>query len=100
MSVKLKDVAITYNLGLNKQIGSKQLFYGYSEIYGTYVYISYNIIIAVKTSLQWYVTDEWFSRTTTNHKREVSKLENCIVTVSKEFFNSTLQGLKFNKLLR
>jgi|688.fasta_scaffold237923_2 hypothetical protein len=100
MAVKLKEVAITYNLGFNKQIDSKQLFYGYSEIYGTHIYISYNTIIAVKTNLQWYVTDEWFSRTTTNHKREVSKMENCIVTVSKEFFDSTLQGLRVNKLIR
>jgi hypothetical protein len=100
MSVKLKEVAVTYNLGLNKQIGAKQLFYGYSEIYGTHVYISYNTIIAVKSNMQWYVTDEWFSRTTTSHKREVSKMENCIVTVSKEFFDSTLQGLRVNKLIR
>jgi len=100
MSVKLKDVAITYNLGLNKQIGSKQLFYGYSDIYGTHVYISYNTIIAVKTNMQWYLTDEWFSSTTTRHKKEVINRENCIVTVSKEFFDSTLQGLRVNKLIR
>ena len=100
MTVKLKDIVITYNLGLNKQIGSKQLFYGYSNIYDTHIYISYDTVIAVKTSMQWYVTDEWFSRTTTTHKREVSKRENCIVTVSKEFFESTLQGLRVNKLIR
>jgi hypothetical protein len=99
MTVKLKDVAISYNLGLNKQVGAKQLFFGYSNIYGTHIYISYNTIIAVFYNMQWYVTDEWFSRTTTNHKREVSKRENCIVTVSKEFFDSTLQGLRVNKLL-
>jgi hypothetical protein len=100
MAVKLKDVVITYNLGFNKQIGSKQLFYGYSEIYGTHIYISYNTIIAVKTNMQWYVTHEWCSRTTITHKREVSKMENCIVTVSKEFFDATLQGLRVNKLIR
>jgi hypothetical protein len=100
MTVKLKDIAITYNLGLNKQVEAKQLFYGYSEIYGTHIYISYNTIIAIKTGMQWYVTDEWFSRTTTSHKREISKRENCIVTVSKEVFDSTLQGLRVNSLLK
>lgn len=100
MTVKLKDVAITYNLKNAEQIGSKQLFKGYSDIYKTDIYISYNTIIAVRTNMQWHVTAEWFSRTTTNHKRVIGNRHNCITTVSKEFFDSTLQGLRVSSLLK
>lgn len=100
MTIKLKDVAVTYNLKNAEQIGSNQLFKGYSDIYKTDVYVSYNTIIAVRTNMQWYVTAERFSRTTTNHKSVIGNSHNCIVTVSKEFFDSTLQGLRVNNLLK
>lgn len=100
MTVKLKDVIQTFSLKDAKQIGAKQLFYGFSNTYGTYVYISYRTIIGVKASAQWYITDEYFSRTTTTHKREVVNRENCICNVTEGFFKSTLEGLRQSKLLR
>jgi hypothetical protein len=97
MTVKLKDVAITYNLGFNKQIDSKQLFYGYSEIYNCYIYISYNTIVAINHNGQWHLTGEKFSRTTSSHMTTIRRLESqCIVNND---FNKLLQGIRVDNLL-
>lgn len=97
MTVNLKDVAIAYNLGFNKQIDSKQLFYGYSEIYKCYVYISYNTIVAINHNGQWHLTSEKFSRTTSSHMTKIRSLESqCIVNND---FDKLLEGIKLDNLL-
>ena len=97
MTVKLKDVAITYNLTNAKQIGSKQLFYGYSEIYKRYIYISYRTITAVKHNGQCHITSEKFSVTTSRHKNEIRKMESQYIVVDK--FSELLQGIRADNLL-
>lgn len=97
MSVKLKDVAITYNLTNDGQIGSKQLFYGYSAIYKRYIYISYRTIIAIKHNGQCHITSEYFSSTTTRHKNEIRKIESQSIVVDK--FSDLLQGIRVDNLL-
>ena len=83
MTVKLKDVKITYNLIDAEQIGSKQLFTGYSTIYKRWLYISYNTIIAVKYDGCWYIDTTKYSRTTSTHQNEIRKLEGkCLSTSS------------------
>jgi hypothetical protein len=97
MGVKLKEVAVTYNLGYNKQIDSKQLFYGYSEIYKCYIYISYRTIVAIKHNGQWHLTNEKFSRTTSSHMTEIRRLESqCIVNND---FYKLLEGIRIDNLL-
>jgi hypothetical protein len=97
MTVKLKDVSITYNLGFNKQIDSKQLFYGYSEIYKRYIYISYRTIVAIKHNGQCHLTNEKFSRTTSSHMTTIRRLESqCIVNND---FDKLLQGIREDNLL-
>ena len=97
MTVKLKDVKITYNLTNAEQIGSKQLFYGYSDIYKRYIYISYRTIIAIKHNGQCHITSEWFSSTTLRHKSEIRKLESQSIVVDK--FSDLLQGIRVDNLL-
>jgi hypothetical protein len=97
MAVKLKEVVTMYNLGFNKQIDSKQLFYGYSEIYKRYVYISYRTIVAVKHNGQCHLTSEKFSRTTSSHMTTIRRLESqCIVV---DDFDNLLQGIRVDNLL-
>ena len=97
MTVKLKDIKISHNLTNAEQIGSKQLFCGYSEIYKRYIYISYRTIIAVKHNGQCHVTSEYFSSTTTRHKNEIRKMESQSIVVDK--FNDLLQGIRVDNLL-
>lgn len=97
MTVKLKDVKVTYILTNAEQIGSKQLFYGYSEIYKRYIYISYRTIIAVKHNGQCHITSEKYSVTTSRHKSEIRKIESQSIVVDK--FSALLQGIRLDNLL-
>jgi hypothetical protein len=97
MTVKLKDIKITYNLTNAEQIGSKQLFCGHSEIYKRYIYVSYRTIIAIKHNGQCHITSEYFSSTTTRHKHAISKMESQCIVVNK--FNDLLQGIRVDNLL-
>lgn len=97
MAVKLKDIKRIYNLSNAERIGSKQLFYGYSDIYKRYIYISYRTIIAIKHNGQCHITNEWFSGTTTRHKSEIRKLEGQSIVVDK--FSDLLQGIRVDNLL-
>lgn len=99
MTVKLKDVAITYNLTDAVQIGSKQLFTGYSELYKCNVYISYTTIIAFYTGEEWWITGEWFSRTTSSHKSQIRKLEKNIVVHEEYDFKVRLERMAMLSLL-
>lgn len=91
MSVKLKDIKKIFNLTQECQIGSKQLFFGYSDVYKRYIYISYHTIIAVKHNGQCHITSEKFSVTTSRHKSEIRKMESQSIVVDK--FSDLLQGI-------
>jgi hypothetical protein len=97
MTVKLKDVAVTYNLGFNKQIDCKQLFYGYSETYKRYIYISYRTIVAIKHNGQCHLTNEKFSRTTSSHMTIIRRLESQCIGCND--FDKLLQGIREDNLL-
>ena len=99
MTVRLKDVITTFNLVGGEQIGSKQLFKGYSEIYKANVYISYRTVIAFEDAGVWWITGEWFSRTTTNHKSEIRKLEKNVVIHEEYDFKVRLDRMAMLSLL-
>ena len=99
MTVKLKDAITTFNLINAVQVGSKQLFTGYSEIYKANVYISYTTIIAFYTGEEWWITGEWFSRTTSSHKNEVHKREKNVVIHEEYDFKVRLERMAMLSLL-
>ena len=99
MTVKLKDAIVAFNLVDAKQIDSKQLFTGYSELYKCNVYISYRTIIAFYTGEEWWLTGEWFSRTTSSHKNEIRKLEKNIVIHEEYDFKVRLERMAMLSLL-
>lgn len=99
MTVKLKDVITTFNLVGGEQIGAKQLFTGYSEIYKCKVYISYRTVIAFEDAGVWWLTDRWYSRTTSKHKSEVRKLEKNVVIHEEYDFKVRLDRMAMLSLL-
>ena len=99
MTVKLKDVIASFNLKDAKQIGSKQLFTGYSELYKCNVYISYCTIIAFKDGDTWWMTAEKYSVTTSRHKNEIKKMEKNVIIHDNYDFRVRLDRLAMLSLL-
>ena len=75
MTVKLNDIKTRFYLDNASQVGSKQLFHGYSRYYKANVYISYYTMIAIEIDGVYLITNEYFSSTTTRHKSKIQKLE-------------------------
>lgn len=73
MTVKLNDIKTRFYLDNASQVGSKQLFHGYSRYYKANVYISYYTIIAIEVNGVYQLTSEYFSSTTTRHKNAIIK---------------------------
>jgi hypothetical protein len=99
MTVTKKTISNRFAVNNVKQVGSKQLFKAYSTHYATSVYYSYCTIIAFKYNMQWIITGEWFSSTTTRHKNDISKLENNTVVLDSKDFETMLHGCYVNKQL-
>ena len=96
MTVKLNDIKTRFYLDNASQVGSKQLFHGYSRYYKANVYISYYTIIAIEVNGTYQLTNEYFSSTTTRHKNLI--LKSRIKTNLVDNFENLLSEIIANQL--